>query len=151
MACRNGGTKRFLARQWEDHMAKILGAAAPEPRAILERILAGHEFFARKRWRELSSSFARKLSITSFARSSSTSPGCLICCGSQSVGLSGNGSARLRRHILDSPLALEGVAFTCQAWGAVAFLNVADYQVDPEREMRDAIEPLLDTTSRRDS
>src|SRR6266446_7940912 len=44
--------------------------------------------------------------------------------------------ARLRHHILDSPLALEGVAFTCQTLGAVAFLNVADYQVDPEQEMR---------------
>ncbi len=59
--------------------------------------------------------------------------------------------ARLRHHILDSPLALEGVAFTCQTLGAVAFLNVADYQVDPEQEMRDAIERLLDTTSRRDT
>jgi hypothetical protein len=58
---------------------------------------------------------------------------------------------RLRRHILDSPLALERVALTCQTLGAAAFLNIADYQVDPEREMRDAIDRLLDTTSRRDS
>jgi hypothetical protein len=30
-------------------------------------------------------------------------------------------------------------------------LDIADYQADPEREMRDAIERLLDTTSRRDT
>ena len=45
-------------------------------------------------------------------------------------------------------LALQAVAFTCQALGAVAFLNIADYPVNPEREMRAASEQLLDTTAR---
>jgi hypothetical protein len=59
--------------------------------------------------------------------------------------------ARVRGHILRSPKALESAAFTCRELGAAAFLDIADYQVDPEREMRDAIERLLDTTLRRDT
>jgi CheY-like chemotaxis protein len=58
--------------------------------------------------------------------------------------------ARVRGHILRSPTALESAAFTCRALGAEAFLDIADYQVDPEREIRDAIERLLHTTSRSD-
>jgi CheY-like chemotaxis protein len=59
--------------------------------------------------------------------------------------------ARLRRHVLDSPIALEGVAFTCKALGAAAFLNVTDYPVNPERELRAVIERLLPNTSRGDA
>src|SRR5947209_20520357 len=59
--------------------------------------------------------------------------------------------ARVRSHILRSPTALQAAALTCQTLGGNAFLDIADYQVDPEREMRDAIERLLDTTSGRDN
>ena len=59
--------------------------------------------------------------------------------------------ARVRGHIVRSPTALEAAAFTCRELGAAAFLDIADYEVDPEREMRDAIERLLDTTSRSDT
>jgi len=59
--------------------------------------------------------------------------------------------ARVRPHILSSPTALRDAAFTCGTLGAEAFLDIADYQVDPEREMREAIERLLDTTSRSDT
>jgi hypothetical protein len=54
--------------------------------------------------------------------------------------------ARVRRQILSSPIALEAIAFTCRELGAVAFLDIADYQVDPERELGDEIEQLLETT-----
>jgi hypothetical protein len=54
--------------------------------------------------------------------------------------------ARVRRHIINSGPDLEGVAFTCRILGAVAFLNITDYQVDPEREMREGIERFLGTT-----
>jgi hypothetical protein len=59
--------------------------------------------------------------------------------------------ARVRGHVVRSPKAREAAAFTCRALGAAAFLDIADYQVDPEREMRDAVERLLDPTSRSDT
>jgi hypothetical protein len=52
-------------------------------------------------------------------------------------------AARVRPYILRSPTAVRGAAFTCGALGAEAFLDVADYQVDPEREMREAFERVL--------
>lgn len=58
--------------------------------------------------------------------------------------------ARLRRQVLDAPIAREGVAFTCKALGAAAYLDVADYDADPEREMRAAIERLLHSVPRED-
>ncbi|HJQ81392.1 MAG TPA: hypothetical protein VJ828_15630 [Lacipirellulaceae bacterium] len=61
-------------------------------------------------------------------------------------------AARVRPHILRSPTAVRDAAFTCGTLGAEAFLDIADYQMDPEREMREAIErQLLDTTSRSDT
>ena len=136
-------------------MAVILVAAAPEPRAILERILAGHEFFCaetmaqaeqllRERTFELiictivfdESRMFDLLRLAKSRREWQRIP--FIC-------------AQVRPHILDSPLALEGVTLACQVLGAVAFLNITGYQVDPEREMRDAIAQFLDTTSRRDT
>ena len=136
-------------------MAKILVAASSEPRAMLERILAGHELFcaetlarAEEFLREetfdqiictIVFDESRMFDLLRLAKHTPEWQRIPFIC------------ARLRPHILDSPLALEGVAFTCLTLGAVAFLNVADYQVDPEREMRDVIEQLLDTTSRRDS
>jgi hypothetical protein len=59
-------------------------------------------------------------------------------------------AARVRPHILRSQTALRDAAFTCGALGAEAFLDIADYRVDPERQMREAIERLLDKSSRRD-
>ncbi len=57
--------------------------------------------------------------------------------------------ARVRPHILRSPTALRTAAFTCAALGAAGFLDIADYEANPEREMRQAIERFLDTTSPR--
>ena len=58
--------------------------------------------------------------------------------------------ARVRAHILRSLTALETAAFTCRALGAEAFLDIAYYRADPEREMRDAIEQVLDAASPKD-
>ena len=52
----------------------------------------------------------------------------------------------MRPHILQSPASLQAAALTCRELGAAAFLDMADYSADPEREMRDAIERLLDTS-----
>jgi CheY-like chemotaxis protein len=146
----------LLTKQWRNYMAEILVAASLEPRAIVERILAGHALFcvetmaqAEQFLRERSFDLiictivfdeSRMFDFLRLAKSRREWQRIPFVC------------ARLRRHILDSPLSLEGVAFTCQALGAVAFLNITDYPVDdPEREMRDAIERFLDTTSRRDT
>ena len=133
-------------------MAKILVAASPEPRVILERILAGHELCgvetmaqAERCLRERTFALilctivfdeSRMFDLLRLAKSRPEWQQIPFVC------------ARLRHHILDSPLALQAVAFTCQALGAVAFLNIAEYQVNPEREMRDAIEQVLDPPSR---
>src|SRR5207248_4122340 len=51
--------------------------------------------------------------------------------------------ARARSQSLSSAIAVEAVAFTCDALGATAFVDIADYKKDPEREMGLAIERLL--------
>jgi len=54
--------------------------------------------------------------------------------------------ARARTQSLPSAIAIEAVAFTCDALGATAFVDIADYKKDPEREMGLAIERLLART-----
>lgn len=51
--------------------------------------------------------------------------------------------ARVRPHILRSQTSLEAAALTCRILGAEAFLDIADYKVEQEREMRSAIERHL--------
>ena len=60
-------------------------------------------------------------------------------------------AVRVRPNILRSPTAMRNTAFTCGTLGAEAFLDIADYQAHPEREMREAIERFLDTMSRSDT
>ena len=132
-------------------MATILVAASPEPRAILERILAGHELFCAEAMAQAQQFLgertfdliictivfdeSRMFDFLRLAKSRLEWQGIPFVC------------ARVRGHILRSPTALEAAEFTCRELGAAAFLDIADYQVDPEREMRDAMERLLDPTS----
>jgi hypothetical protein len=51
--------------------------------------------------------------------------------------------ARVRHGLIRSSSARKAVAFTCRQLGAAAFLDIADYPVDPERGMREAIEAVL--------
>ena len=51
---------------------------------------------------------------------------------------------RVRPHLVDLPIARESVAFTCKALGAADFLNIADYQSEPHRGLRNAIERLVE-------
>jgi CheY-like chemotaxis protein len=136
-------------------MAKILVAASSAPRAVMERILAGHalscaetmaqaEQFLRERHFDLIICTivfdeSRMFDFLRLAKSRLEWQGIPFVC------------ARVRGHILRSSTALEAAVFTCRELGAAAFLDIADYQVDPEREMRDAMEGLLDPTSRRDT
>jgi CheY-like chemotaxis protein len=131
-------------------MAKILIAASPEPRAILERILAGHELscaptvaqaeqFLRGQGFDLIVCTivfdeSRMFDLLRLAKSSPQWQRIPFAC------------ARVRGHILHLPNALATTAFTCRELGAAAFLDIADYSVAPEREIRDAIERLLETS-----
>jgi hypothetical protein len=130
-------------------------AASPEPRAIVERILAGHELFyaetmalaeqhLRERMFELiictiAFDESRMFDFLRLAKSKPEWQRIPFVC------------ARVRSHIVRSTAALQSAAFTCQALGAEAFLNIADYHVDPEREMRDSMERFLGPTSPRDT
>ena len=136
-------------------MARILIAASPEPRAILERILAGHEL-----------SFAETMGqAEQFLRER---PFDLIICTIvfdeskmfDFLQLAKSGpewqripfiAARVRPSIVLSSSALRTAAFTCGTLGAEAFLDIADYHVDPEREMRNAIEGFLATAPPRET
>ena len=136
-------------------MAKILVAASPEPRGIIERILAGHELSCAETMAQ-AEQFLRErtfdLIICTLVFDDSKMFDLLQLAKSmperQRIPFV---AARVRPHIFRSPTAVRDAAFTCGTLGAEAFLDIADYQVDPEREMREAIERLLDTTSRRDT
>ena len=136
-------------------MAKILVAASPEPRAVVERVLARHQLFCAETMAQAEQLLgertfdliictivfdeSRMFDLLGLAKSRLEWQGIPFVC------------ARVRSHIVRSPTALKAAAFTCRALGAAAFLDIADYQVDPERELGDAIERLLDPTSRRDA
>jgi CheY-like chemotaxis protein len=129
-------------------MAKILVAASPEPCAIVQRILTGHELscaesmaqaeqFLRERTFDLIICTivfdeSRMFEFLRLVKSKIEWQRIPFVC------------ARVRGYILRSPTALETAAFTCRALGAEAFLDIADYEADPERAMRDAIEQFLD-------
>ena len=131
--------------------ANILIAASPEPRAILERILAGHELFCAEAMAQAEQFLGERtfdLIICTIVFDESRMFDFLRRAKSklewQRIPFV---CARVRGHILRSPTALKAAVFTCRELGAAAFLDIADYQVDPEREMRDAVEGLLDPTS----
>ena len=131
-------------------MARVLVAASPEPRAVLERILAGHDISsagdmaeAEQLLRERTFDLiictvvfdeSRMFDLLRFAKATRNCQSVPFVC------------ARVRRHILRSPTAVKAAAFTCGALGAQAFLDIEDYALDadPEQGMREAIERLLD-------
>ena len=129
-------------------MAKTLVAASREPRSVVERILAGHQLSfaetmaqAEQLLREQTFDLiictivfdeSKMFDLLRLAKSSSEW---------QRIPFV---AARVRPHILSSPTALRAVAFTCGTLGAAAFLDIADYKVEPEREMREAMDRILD-------
>src|SRR5215212_11361028 len=120
-------------------MAKILVAASHEPGLIVGRILAGHELL-----------FADTMAQAEQLLRKNTF-GLIICTivfdeskMFDLLRLAKSSSewkqvpfvvARARSHILSSPTSLRSVAFTCGTLGAAAFLDIADYKLEPEREM----------------
>jgi CheY-like chemotaxis protein len=133
-------------------MAKILVAASPEPRAILERILAGHELACAETLSQAELFLHRQafdLIICTIVFDESRMFDLLRLVKSkpewQGIPFV---AARVRAHILRSPTFVEAAAVTCRELGAAAFLDIADYEVEPEREMGDAIERFLEPTPR---
>jgi hypothetical protein len=136
-------------------MAKILVAASLEPRAILERVLAGHELLGADTMAQAEQLLgehtfnliictivfdeSRMFDLLRLAKSKPTWRQIPFVC------------SRVRPYILRSAVALQTAVFTCQTLGGAAFLDIADYLVDPEREMREAIERILDKTSAKDA
>jgi CheY-like chemotaxis protein len=130
-------------------MAKILVAASPAPRAIVERILAGHDLScagdmaqAEKLLTEEAFDLiictvvfdeSRMFDLLRLAKANPERRSIPFVC------------ARVREHILRSPSVVKATAFTCGALGAQAFVDIEDYALDadPERSMRNAIEGLL--------
>src|SRR5205807_1528941 len=124
---------------------------SPEPRVIVERILAGHELSCAETMAQ-AEQFLREgtfdLVICTIVFDESRMFDLLRLAKSrpewQEIPFA---CARVRDQILRSATALQAAAFTCRAMGGEAFLDIADYRVDPEREMREAIERLLEPTS----
>jgi hypothetical protein len=128
--------------------AKILVAASPEPRAVIERVLAGHDL-----------SFAETL--VQAVKLLSERPFDLIICTIafdeskmfELLGLAKSTAAwksipfvcsRVRSNVLRSPSARLAAAFTSRHLGAAAFLDIGDYQTDAEQGMREAITVILE-------
>ena len=135
-------------------MAKILVAASPEPRAIVERILVGHELACAETMAQAEQLLRERTfdliictivfdesKIFDFLRHVKSRPEWqqipFVC-------------VRVRGNILRSPTAVEAAAFTSRQMGAAAFLDITDYQVEPERELGEAIGRLLGSASRSD-
>jgi CheY-like chemotaxis protein len=131
-------------------LAKILIAASPEPRAIVERILAGHELACAANMAQAERLLRERtfdLIVCTIVFDDSRMFDLLRLAKTRPewaripfVG------ARVRGYILRSPTTIAGTELTCRELGAAAFLDIERYKTDPELEMRDAIEVLLPTS-----
>jgi len=136
-------------------VAKILVAASSEPRAALERILAGHDLSCPETLEKAGEMLrsrpfdlivctvffdeSRMFDLLRLAKSTPERQSIPFVC------------ARLRQHVLEASIAREAIAFTCKSLGAAAFLDVGNYPypADTDREIRAAIERLLDAEKNR--
>jgi CheY-like chemotaxis protein len=128
-------------------MSRILVAASPEPRGIVERILAGHELACAETMEQaeqllhgqrfdlimctIAFDDSRMFDLLKLAKSKAEW---------QAIPFVG---ARVRPQVLRTAAALKAAALTCQELGAAAFLDIASYDIAPEHEMRNAIERLI--------
>jgi CheY-like chemotaxis protein len=128
-------------------MATILVAASPAPREVLERVLEGHELVCAKTMTQAESFLqkrtfdliictmvfdeSRMFDFLRLAKSKTEWRRIPFVC------------ARVRAQVLQSPLAVEAVDFTCRALGAATFLDIAAFGANPEGKMRKAIEQIL--------
>jgi CheY-like chemotaxis protein len=128
-------------------MAKILVAASPEACTVVERILAGHELLCVDTFAQAEQSLRERtfdMVICTIVFNESKMFELLRLAKSrpewQRIPFVG---ARVRPNLVLSPDSLRAAAVTCEALGAEAFLNITDFRANPEQEMREAIERLL--------
>ena len=128
-------------------MARVLIAASPEPGAIVEQILAGHVLTLARTVAQATQGLrtqgfdliictimfddSRMFDLLRLAKSEREWTRIPFVC------------VRARATILREPIALEAVGFACRELGAAAFLNITDYETNPKRQMRQAIEQFL--------
>jgi hypothetical protein len=133
-------------------MAKILLAASPKAREVLERILSGHEFICAETVGQGEHSLARQrcdlIVCTVVFDDSRMFEFLQVVKASEAWRDIPFVCARVRPNVAFSPVALEAVRFTCRTLGAEAFLDIEDYKVVPEREMRNALEQFLKPPAR---
>ena len=136
-------------------MARILVAASPEPQVILKRVLEPHELTCAETMEQaeqLLGEHTYDLIICTIVFDESKMFDLLRLAKSRPEWRRiPFACARVRSHILRSPIAQKAAAFTSPELGAEAFLNITDYEVDPEREMGAAIEQLLNAGPRVDT
>jgi CheY-like chemotaxis protein len=132
-------------------MAKILIAASPGARQLVERMLAGHELSCAESMDQAQQSLCKgsyDLIICTLLFDESKMFDLLRHAKSkpewQTVPFV---CARVKSHLQWSSIALKGVEFTCQALGAAAFLDIDNYPMDTVREMGKAIERFMGATA----
>ena len=128
-------------------MAKILIAASPEPRQLIERMLAGHELYCAESMDQAQQSMCKRsydLIICTLLFDESKMFDLLRHAKSKPEWrLVPFVCTRVKSHLPWSSIALKAVEFTCEALGAAAFLDIDNYPTDTLREMRKAIERFL--------
>jgi hypothetical protein len=127
--------------------ARILVAASPEPRAVVERMLAGHVLSCAETMAQASRLLQTRtfeLILCTIVFDESRMFDLLTLAKSktewQQIPFVG---ARVRAHLYRKAATLKAAATTCREMGAAAFLDIADYKLEPERQMREAIEGFL--------
>jgi len=130
-------------------MAKILVAASVEPRAVVKRLLVGHELSCAGTMAEAEKLLCERtfdLIVCTIVFDESKMYDLLRLAKSrpdwEAIPFV---CARVRAHILRSSSASEAAALTCRELGAVAFLDIANYGIEPERELRQAIEGFINS------
>jgi CheY-like chemotaxis protein len=128
-------------------MATILVAASPEPRAVLESMLVGHDLFCAETIEyaeQLLRDRAFDLIVCTIAFDESRMFDFLqLAKAEPDWHQTPFVCVRARLDILRSPIAVRSAAITCRALGADAFLNIEDYHIEPKRELGDAIARFL--------
>jgi hypothetical protein len=136
-------------------VANILVAASSEPRAALDRILAGHDLSCpetlEKAEQMLRNRFFDMIVCTVFFDESRMFDLLRLAKSTPEWQCIPFVCARVRQHVLEASVAREAIAFTCKSLGAAEFLDVANYPypADTDREMRAAVERLLDAEKNR--
>jgi PleD family two-component response regulator len=138
----------FTQRRSKERTGRILLAASPAPRSIVQRILNGeHELLHAGTMEEAQRLFKeetfdgiictvlfdnyRMFDLLRFAKAHAKYKKVPFIC------------VRVLPTILDSPKAVAGLKSACEESGADGFIDISDYSDNPEQEMAEEIERIL--------